>query len=113
MKEVKAYIRPHKLAEVAYELREIDELSGMSFHEVHGFGRERARNASHKIVRDMVHFAPYVRIEILCKDELAEKIVAVVQQYGHEGLKGGGKIVVSNVEKAIRISTGESGDDAL
>jgi nitrogen regulatory protein P-II 1 len=48
MKEVKAYIKPHKLAEVAYELREINELSGMSFQDVHGFGRERARNASHR-----------------------------------------------------------------
>lgn len=113
MKEIRAYIKPHKLAEVAYELREIDDLSGMSFCDVHGFGRERARDAPRKIVHDMVHFAPYVRIEILCKDELVERILAVIQKYAHEGLKGDGKIVVCNIETATRISTGESGDDAL
>jgi nitrogen regulatory protein PII len=113
MKEVRAYIKPHKLAEVAYELRQLDELPGMNYTEVHGFGRHRAKKAAHKIVHGMVHFAPYIQIEIICRDEAVDKIVHVIQRYAHEGLRGDGKIVVSDIEKAIRISTGETGEDAL
>lgn len=113
MKEVRAYIRPHKLAEVAFELRQLDELPGISYTEVNGFGRHKAENASQKIVHGMVHFAPYIKIEIICQDEIADKIVRVIQRYAHEGLKGDGKIVISNIEQAVRISTGEKGEDAL
>ena len=113
MKEVKAYIRPHKLAEVAFELSQLDEMSGISYTEVHGFGRHKAENASRKIVHGMVHFVPYIKIETLCQDEVADKIVEIIQRYAHEGLKGDGKIVVSDIEQAIRISTGERGKEAL
>ena len=68
MKEVRAYIRPHKLAEVAFELGQLDQMSGISYTEVHGFGRHKADNAARKVVHGMVHFAPYIKIEILCRD---------------------------------------------
>ena len=113
MKEVRAYIRSHKLAEVAFELRQLKELPGISYTEVHGFGRHKAENAARKIVHGMVHFAPYVKIEIVCRDEVVDKIVGVIQRYAHEGLRGDGKIVVSNIEQVVRISTGETGEDAL
>jgi len=113
MKEVRAYIRPHKLAEVAFELRQLDELPGISYTEVHGFGRHRAEKATRKIVHGMVHFAPYIKIEIICKDEDADNIIRVIRRYAHEGLKGDGKIVVSDIEQAVRISTGEAGREAL
>jgi nitrogen regulatory protein P-II 1 len=61
----------------------------------------------------MVHFAPYIKIEIICQDEAVDKIVGIIQRYAHEGLKGDGKILVSSIEQAVRISTGDKGDTAL
>jgi nitrogen regulatory protein PII len=113
MKEIRAYIRPHKLAEVAFELRRLKDLPGMSYSEVHGFGRHRAEKAARKIVHGMVHFAPYIRIEIICQDGAVDNIVSVIQRYAREGLKGDGKIMVSHIEQAVRISTGETGQEAL
>ena len=113
MKEIKAYIKPHKLAEVTLALHKVKGLTGMSVVDVRGFGRGRAKDAPRRIVEDLVDFVPHVKIEIVCLDELVEKIVSVIEKTAHTGLRGDGKIYVSEIETALRISTGETGVSAV
>lgn len=113
MKEIKAYIKPHKLGAVTLALHGIEGLTGMSLSEVRGFGRSRARNEAHRPTDDLVDYVAHVKIEIVCRDELARTVVDVIQKAAHTGLRGDGKIYVSSVEDALRIQTGERGRDAV
>ncbi len=113
MKEVKAYIKPHRLSQVTLALQKLDGLTGMSVANVRGFGRTRAKNATHKITEDAIDYVPHVKIEIVCRDELVGEIVSVIEKAAHTGLRGDGKIYVSQVAEAVRISTGERGDGAV
>ena len=113
MKEIKAYIKPHKLSEVTLALHRVEGLTGMSVTDVRGFGRGRAKNAPHRITEDLVDFIPCVKIELICPDEMVDEIVSVIEKTAHTGLSGDGKIYVSDVESAVRISTGERGEKAV
>lgn len=109
MKSIIAFIKPHKLADVTTALHEIEDLSGASISEVRGFGRGRAKNAPDKIYYDTLDYVPRVRIEIACSEELVEKVVSAIESSAHTGLRGDGKIFVTAIEQAVRISTGERG----
>ncbi|PCJ60484.1 MAG: transcriptional regulator [Candidatus Hydrogenedentota bacterium] len=111
MKEIKAYIKPHKLSEVTLALHQVEGLNGMSVSDGRGFGRGKAKNSSHSSKEDLVDYLPHVRIEIVCPDELAETVVSAIQKNAHTGLRGDGKIYISSLEAAVRISTGEHGHD--
>jgi len=113
MKQIKAYIKPHKLSKVTLALHMVEGLSGMSVTDVRGFGRGKAKDAPHRIVDDLVDYIPQVKIEIVCTDNKMEEVVSVIQKVAHTGLRGDGKIYVSNIEDAIRIQTGERGDEAV
>ena len=113
MKEIKAYIKPHKLSEVTLALQKIQGLTGMSVTDVRGFGRNRGKDARYRIVDDLVTYVPSVKIEMICRDELVDEIVSIIEKTAHTGLRGDGKIYVSNVEMAVRISTGERGKSAV
>ena len=113
MKEVKAYFKPHKLSTVARELQKVEGLTGMSVTDVRGFGRGKAKDAPQRIVDDLVDYVSNVKIELFCRDELVERIVSAIEKAAHTGLRGDGKIYVSNVEAAVRISTGERGEGAV
>ncbi len=113
MKEIKAYIKPHKLSKVTMALHKVEGLTGMSVVDVRGFGRGKAKDAPHRIVEDLVDYVPHVKIEIVCKDELVEEIISVIEKTAHTGLKGDGKIYVSTIDDAIRIQTGERGEEAV
>ncbi|MFQ5569511.1 MAG: P-II family nitrogen regulator [Rhodothermales bacterium] len=114
MKEIKAYIKPHKLSAVTLALHKVEGLTGMSVSDVRGFGRGRAKEAPHKVREDLVDFIPHVKLEIVCHDDLVDEIVETIREAAHTGLRGDGKIyVLSTVEKAVRISTGERGLNAV
>jgi len=113
MKEIKAYIKPHMLANVVMSLKDIDGLTGLTVTKVQGFGRTRGKDARHRMVEDLIDYVPHVRIEIICNDDLVDGIVATIEKTAHTGLPGDGKIFVFNVEKAVRISTGERGESAV
>ena len=113
MKEIKAYIKPHKLSEVTLALHRAEDLSGMTVMDVRGFGHTRTKGAHHRTIDDLEDYVPHVKIEIICKDELVEKIIATIEKAAHTGLHGDGKIYVSDVKNAIRISTGERGEKAV
>jgi nitrogen regulatory protein P-II 1 len=113
MKQIIAYVRTHKLPAIALALQNVEGLSGMSFSAVHGFGRDRAKNAEQRIVRDLVDFVSKDRIEIFCSDEIVESVIAAITHTAHEGLRGDGKIYVCDVADAIRVGTKERGTGAV
>ncbi|MBI2192698.1 MAG: P-II family nitrogen regulator [Planctomycetes bacterium] len=113
MKEIKAYIKPHKLSQVVAALHSVEGLTGMSVLDVRGFGRTRREDSHRGIVEDGIEYVPHVKMEIVCRDELVDQVVSVIQTNAHTSLRGDGKIYVSNVEEAVRISTGERGEVAV
>ena len=113
MKEIKAYIQAHKLSEVTLALHQVEGLTGMSVGDVQGFGRGRARQSRYRIVEDLIEYMPRVKLEIVCRDELVEEVIAAIEKTAHTGLRGDGKIYVTPVETAVRISTGERGEAAV
>ena len=113
MKHIIAYIKPHKLSNVTLALHKVEGLTGMSVLDVRGFGRGKAKNVPHRVTDDLVDYVPHGKIEIFCKDELLEQVVKSIQTEAHTGLLGDGKIYVSTVDDAFRISTRERGEDAI
>lgn len=113
MKEIKAYIKPHKLSAVTLALHRVEGLSGMSVTTARGFGRGRAKDAPQSIRVDLVDFLPVVKIEIVCSDDLVEAVIDTIRSEAHTGLRGDGKIYVAPIEDAVRISTGERGQTAI
>jgi nitrogen regulatory protein PII len=113
MKQIIAYVKPHMLSKVAMALHNLEGLTGLSVTKVQGFGRSRAKGSPHRIVEDLVEYVPHVKIEIFCQDELTDSIISIIQHNAHTGLRGDGKIYVSEVQTAVRISTGERGERAV
>ena len=112
MKEIKAYIKPHKLDAVIHALQGIEGLTGGSTVHAHGFGRSKGKSERHR-TEDLKVLAPHVKIEVVCPDDLVEKVTSAIQANAHTGLRGDGKIYVSSVEDAIRIATDERGEESV
>jgi len=110
MKEIKAYIKPHKLSEVTKALHKVENLTGVSVVQVEGFGRSRKENDPGQDSGDWVFYVSHAKIEIVCLDEMVAEIIEAIQKAAHTGLRGDGKIYVSSVDEAIRIETGERGE---
>jgi len=113
MKEIKAYIKPHKLSAVSHALHQVEGLTGMSVVEVQGFGRSKGKSERHRVEDELELLVSHVKVEVVCGDELADEVVAVIQRTAHTGLRGDGKIYVSGVEDAVRIATDERGVAAV
>lgn len=113
MKEIKAFVKKNKLSDVIWALHKIDGLTGVTMTEVFGYGRERAQNSEDKVKFISVEAVPRVKLEIICIDSLVETVVSTIQKAAHTGLQGDGKIYVSEVTNAIRISSDERGEKAV
>jgi nitrogen regulatory protein PII len=113
MKMITAYIKPNMLSKVAMALHNLEELTGLSVTKVQGFGRHRAKGAHDRIVENMVEYVPHIKMEIFCRDEIADRITNIITENAHTGLRGDGKVYVVSVEEATRISTGEKGEGAI
>ena len=106
MKKINAYIKPHKLDDVTRALQKVERLRGMSVVEVKGFGR-RGENDTHHPVDDLKDFARYSKVEIFCHENLVEELISVIENNAYTGLRGDGKIYVSDVERAYKIGKGK------
>ena len=113
MKQVIAFIKPHQLSPVAIGLRDIPGLTGLSIGKGQGFGRGRARGPGRRIVEDEMAYIPHVRIEVFCSDERLEDVLSCIATNAHTGLTGDGKIYVTEVGEAVRISNGDRGPGAV
>ena len=112
MKQIEAVIKPFKLDEVKEDLMKAG-IQGMTVSEVKGFGRQKGHTELYRGTEYSVDFLPKVKIQILVPDEIAPKVVEVIQQAARTGKIGDGKIFVTEVEEVIRIRTGEKGPDAV
>ncbi len=113
MKKIDAYIKKQRLNEVIEQLHMIERLTGVSVHELKGFGRSREEDMPVHIVDNIIDAIPSVKLEIVCLDLLVDTVVGAIQKGAHTGLRGDGKIYISNIEEAVRISTGERGEVAI
>lgn len=112
MKKVEAIIKPFKLDDVKAALMEIG-VRGISVTEIRGFGRQKGHTELYRGSEYQVDFLPKSKLEIVVVDAMVEQVIEVIQKVAHTGQVGDGKIFVLPVEDAIRIRTGESGDEAL
>ena len=112
MKQITAIIKPFKLEEVREALAEVG-VSGLTVTEVKGFGRQKGHTELYRGAEYVVDFLPKVKVEVVCPDDLAEKAIEAIRNAAQTGRIGDGKIFVYTIEQAIRIRTGEFGDDAL
>jgi|SRR5690349_20348306 nitrogen regulatory protein P-II 1 len=112
MKKVEAIIKPFKLDEVKDALAEIG-VQGMTVTEVKGFGRTGGKREVYRGSAYVVDFVPKVKIEVVVPDDLVVSLLEVVEKAAKTGRIGDGKIFVTTVEEAVRIRTGERGEDAI
>lgn len=112
MKKVEAIIKPFKLEEVKEALAAVG-IQGLTVTEVKGFGRQKGHKELYRGAEYVVEFLPKVKLEIVVPDDKLEGVIAAVIKAASTGRIGDGKIFVSNIEDAIRIRTGETGDIVL
>lgn len=112
MKKIEAIIKPFKLDEVKEALQEVG-IQGLSVVEVKGFGRQKGHTELYRGAEYVVDFLPKVKLEIVIADDQVDAAIKAIVDAAKTDKIGDGKIFVSSVEQAIRIRTGETGDDAL
>jgi len=112
MKKIEAIIKPFKLDEVKEALQEAG-IQGLSVTEVKGFGRQKGHTELYRGAEYVVDFLPKVKIEVVLTDDMVDTAIEAIIAAARTDKIGDGKIFVSSVEQAIRIRTGETGDDAV
>jgi len=112
MKKIEAVVRHFKLEDVKSAITEAG-VQGMTVTEVRGFGRQKGHKETYRGAEYIVDFMPKVKIEVVVADETADKVVDAVVNSARTGQVGDGKIFISNVEKVIRIRTGEEDESAI
>ena len=112
MKMVMAVIKPFKLDDVRESLTALG-VEGLTVTEVKGFGRQKGQTEIYRGAEYSVSFLPKVKIEVVIPDDLEDQVVEALQDSANTGRIGDGKIFVYDISSAVRIRTGESGDDAL
>ncbi|MFT6911575.1 MAG: nitrogen regulatory protein P-II 1 [Paracoccaceae bacterium] len=112
MKKIEAIIKPFKLDDVKEALQAVG-VQGLSVIEVKGFGRQKGHTELYRGAEYVVDFLPKVKIEVVLADDQLDAALEAIISAAKTDKIGDGKIFVSNVQQAIRIRTGEDGEDAL
>ena len=112
MKLITAIVKPFKLDDVRQALSDIG-VQGITVTEVKGFGRQKGHTELYRGAEYVVDFLPKVKVEAAISDSIADQAIEAITKAANTGKIGDGKIFVMNVEDAIRIRTGEKGDDAI
>lgn len=112
MKKIEAIIKPFKLDEVKDALNEIG-IQGMTITEVKGYGRQKGHTELYRGAEYVIDFLPKVKIEMMVPDSMAEEVIRIIENKARTGKIGDGKIFISHVEDAVRIRTGQRGEDAV
>jgi nitrogen regulatory protein P-II 2 len=112
MKLITAIIKPFKLDEVRAALSELG-VSGMTVTEVKGFGRQRGHTELYRGAEYVVDFVPKARVDIAVRTELVDQVIDAIVKTAKTGKVGDGKIFVSELQRVVRIRTGETDDSAL
>ncbi|MFQ5735496.1 MAG: P-II family nitrogen regulator [Thermodesulfobacteriota bacterium] len=112
MKKIEAVIKPFKLDEVKEALNEIG-IQGITVSEVKGFGRQKGHTELYRGTEYVVDFLPKIKLEIVVREELVTKVVETIVETAKTGRIGDGKVFVLSVDEAVRIRTGEKGEEAI
>ncbi len=112
MKKLEAVIKPFKLEEVREALSEIG-INGLTVTEVKGFGRQKGHTELYRGAEYTIDFLPKVKLELVVSESILESAMDAIVKAAHTGKIGDGKIFVMDVEQALRIRTGETGDEAV
>ena len=112
MKRVEAIIKPFKLEDVKDALAEIG-IEGMTVSEVKGYGRQKGHSELYRGAEYVVDFLPKIKMEMIVDDKDVEQVTATIVEAARTGKIGDGKIFVSDIEKIIRIRTGEIDIEAI
>jgi nitrogen regulatory protein P-II 1 len=112
MKKIEAIIKPFKLDEVKDALNEIG-IQGMTITEVKGYGRQKGHTELYRGAEYTIDFLPKVKLEMTVPENMVEEVIRAIEKKARTGKIGDGKIFVSHVEDAIRIRTGQRGEEAV
>ena len=112
MKLIVAIIKPFKLDEVREALADVG-VNGLTVTEVKGYGRQKGHTELYRGAEYVVDFLPKLKIEAVVADDILEQAIEAIRKAAYTGKIGDGKIFVYEVEQAIRIRTGEMGEDAV
>ena len=112
MKKIEAIIKPFKLDDVKEALQEVG-VQGLTVTEVKGFGRQKGHTELYRGAEYVVDFLPKIKIEMVLPDDKIDAAIEAIVSAARTEKIGDGKIFVSPVDQAIRIRTGETGDDAV
>lgn len=112
MKKIEAIIKPFKMDDVREALSEIG-ITGMTVSEVKGFGRQKGHTELYRGAEYMVDFLPKIKIELVIANEDLERCVNAIVETAQTGKIGDGKIFITEVERVIRIRTGEEDQAAI
>ncbi len=112
MKKIEAIIKPFKLDDVKEALNEIG-IQGMTISEVKGYGRQKGHKEIYRGAEYVVDFIPKVKVEIVIASERVDQVVEIIQKAANTGKIGDGKIFVLPIEDAVRVRTGEKGENAI
>lgn len=112
MKKIEAIVRPHKLDEVKEALNSLG-VHGMTVTQVFGCGKQRGLTGVYRGQEYSINLLPKVKVEVVVRDNLVDDVIKVITDTSRTGKIGDGKIFVSTIDDAIRIRTGERGNEAL
>jgi len=112
MKLIIAIIQPHRLDAVRERLTAID-IAGLTVTEVRGYGRQKGHTEIYRGAEYQIAFLPKLKLEIAAADGRADDVVQAIAAGSRTGKIGDGKIFVLDLEQAMRVRTGETGDNAL
>jgi nitrogen regulatory protein P-II 1 len=112
MKKIEAIIKPFKLDEVREALSELG-VSGLTVTEVKGFGRQKGHTELYRGAEYVVDFLPKIKLEVVVTAAMLDTVVEAIVKAAHTGKIGDGKIFVSQIERVIRIRTGETDEEAI
>jgi len=112
MKKVEAIIKPFKLEDVKDALAEIG-ITGMTVSEVKGYGRQKGHSELYRGAEYVVDFLPKVKMEMVVEESHVDQVVNTIVEAARTGKIGDGKIFVSDIDKIVRIRTGETGAEAV
>jgi nitrogen regulatory protein P-II 2 len=112
MKLIMAIIKPFKLDDVREALTPLG-VQGLTVSEVKGFGRQKGQTEIYRGAEYHVNFLPKVKIEVAVASDLAEAVVEAIVKAAHTGKIGDGKIFMMEIDRAVRIRTGETDNEAL
>jgi len=112
MKRIEAIIKPFKLEDVKDALAEIG-ITGMTVSEVKGYGSQKGHSELYRGAEYVVDFLPKIKMEMVVAEDMVEKVTSTIVEVARTGKIGDGKIFVSDIEKIIRIRTGEEDTEAI